>query len=149
GRYNSAMGVSQEPGEWPTPPGAVELLQVVQDREVCPYLKDRAARTEVRFMASLGGPAWDDFLAAGFRRFGWAFFRPVCRSCSQCTPLRVPVDRFRPSRSQRRVLRRNRDVEVEIGEPLLDEERLALHHAFHAERSARVGWEAESIGPEE
>src|SRR5262245_37852380 len=101
----------------PSPPGARELLRVVQPKEVCAYLKDRPARTEIRLMASLDGGAWGELLAAGFRRFGPAVFRPVCDSCSACVPIRVPVERFRPSASQRRVLRRNRDVEVEVGEP--------------------------------
>lgn len=79
-------------------------------------------------------------LELGFRRFGQTYFRPVCPSCHECRPLRVLVERFRPTKSQRRVLRRNADVEVEVGSPALDDERLALFDRFHAERSQKRGW---------
>lgn len=47
----------------------------------------------------------DKLLESGWRKFGHSFFRPLCPDCRECVPLRVPVARFSPSRSQRRVLR--------------------------------------------
>ncbi len=46
-------------------------------------------------------------LLRGWRHFGRALFRPRCRGCSACTPIRVDVARFRPDRSQRRAWNRN------------------------------------------
>ena len=40
------------------------------------------------------------------------FFRPVCPGCRQCIPIRVRVEDFSPSSSQRRVLKKNRDTSV-------------------------------------
>jgi arginine-tRNA-protein transferase len=47
------------------------------------------------------------------------------------------------------VIRKNLDVEVEVGPPRVDGERLDLHRGFHRERSARVGWEPQEITEEE
>ncbi|GAA5215150.1 arginyltransferase [Corallincola platygyrae] len=51
----------------------------------------------------------DDFkyrhlLAHGFRRCGDSLYAPHCPECKACVPIRIPVQDFKPSRSQRRVL---------------------------------------------
>lgn len=97
----------------------------------------------------MDAPEYAALLEAGFRRFGRLIFHPACEACRLCIPIRVPLDRFRPSKSQRRVLRRNRDTVLEVGEPAVDAERLEVYHAFHRERADTVGWAAQSISVEE
>lgn len=48
----------------------------------------------------------------GFRRSGNYLYRPHCRTCAACIPVRIPVQRFRLSRKQKRVLKANRDLQV-------------------------------------
>lgn len=72
----------------------------------------------------------------GWRRFGYMLFRPVCATCKACQPIRVPVERFKPNRIQRRVMKANADVRVEIGDPQIDADRVGLyvrHHEYRAE----------------
>lgn len=64
--------------------------------------------------------------AEGWRHFGALFFRyrsarPGGRPCT-VVPLRVAVERFAPSRSQRRIIARNRDAQVGIGETVINDE---------------------------
>jgi arginine-tRNA-protein transferase len=80
----------------------------------CPYL---AGRMEQRLAANIDGySAQHDALAqAGFRRVENWLYRPICSNCSACLPLRVHAGdgkrgEFKISRSQRRVLARNRDL---------------------------------------
>lgn len=68
----------------------------------------------------------DAWWADGWRHFGPLFFRyrsarPGGRGCT-VVPLRVAVERFAPSRSQRRIIARNRDARVEIGETAVNGE---------------------------
>src|SRR5262245_16737779 len=126
-----------------------ELARLITDPEPCPYLHDRPSRTDLRLVGGIGAEEYGRHLREGYRRFGMMLFRPACESCRACVPIRVPVERFRPTKSQRRVLRRNRDVRVEIGQPAVDAERLDLYAAFHDERSARVGWKRQEISEEE
>jgi len=60
----------------------------------------------------------DRLWAAGWRHFGTAFFRynlsPDMDGVRTITPLRVDLEKFTPSRSQRRVLRRNEDLRCEF-----------------------------------
>lgn len=91
--------------------------------EPCPYLPDRLKQFECFMAVSVSGAELAGLLAAGWRKFGPYFFRPACPDCRQCTPVRIPLKSFAPSRSQRRVLRRNRDLDVRFG-PLRFRERI-------------------------
>ena len=118
-----------------------ESVRVFVTRESpCGYLPGRSSRMAFRIVEEGDALDEDRVLEAGWRRFGWFLFRPVCRGCARCVPLRVPVRSFRPSRSQRRVLRRNQDVSLEVGEPVFDGERLELYERFHEFRRRTRGW---------
>lgn len=78
----------------------------------------------------------DALLAQGWRHFGPYFFRYSQQhspTLQDIRPLRVDLDRFQPSKSQRRVLRRNADVRPHWGPVRLTEEHRTLF-AAHAGR---------------
>ncbi len=66
----------------------------------------------------------------GFRHFGTYFFRYDTRCYNnktvQVLPLRINLKRFRPSASQKRILRRNRDLQVVFRNAFIDEEKIRL-----------------------
>lgn len=74
--------------------------------------------------------AYRQLMDLGFRRSGGWVYRPACEGCRECKPLRVPVHDFRPSPSQRRVLRRNRDVLVRAGSRRSSDEKWRLFVAY-------------------
>src|SRR5262249_50511535 len=77
----------------------------------------------------------------GWRRFGAMLFRPHCRGCSACRPLRVDVARFRPDRSQRRARQANEgEVELRIGRPSVTRAKLNLYDRYHAFQADAKGW---------
>ncbi len=77
----------------------------------CPYLPGRTERKVFAHLDSMGGPGTvDSMTRAGFRRSQNVIYRPACEGCDSCLSARVPVEGFRPSRAQRRTLRRNRDL---------------------------------------
>jgi len=100
----------------------------------CPYLADRTAATEGFAIDALPPEFYRAFMDRGFRRSGTAVYRPVCPSCRECQPIRVPVKTFKPTRSMRRVLRRNADVRVAPGPPTPTEEKYRLYAAYLAGR---------------
>ena len=53
---------------------------------------------------------YSSLIARGFRRSGDMVYRPDCQHCSACKPVRIPVARFLPNRSQLRTLRLNADL---------------------------------------
>lgn len=84
----------------------------------CSYLEGRSAISvfadpEARLSMTL----YNQLALFGFRRSGNDLYVPACPGCSECVPVRVPLERFRPSRSQRRVLERNRDISWDLVAP--------------------------------
>lgn len=77
----------------------------------CPYLPGRMER---KVFANLpfsdGADVNDQLTASGFRRSQNIAYRPACETCDACVSVRVPVQRFVFSRSQRKVLNRNADL---------------------------------------
>ena len=64
----------------------------------------------------MGGRDADDqhdaLSRAGFRRSHGIAYAPSCPNCNACQALRVDVGGFQPSRTQRRIWRRNQDLSV-------------------------------------
>lgn len=74
--------------------------------EPCPYLPERNERKLLTPLYGLHAPAlFDDLVVRGFRRSHSVAYRPACRACDACVPVRVRVEDFVPSRNLRRVLK--------------------------------------------
>lgn len=118
------------------------LLDVIQEEpRQCSYLADRLATLEHRIMVDVTPAELERLLEHGWRRFGVDYFRPACAGCSDCIPTRVPTASFVPSKSQRRARKACASLEVQLGPPRFDDERLALYHRWHRYREGRRGWE--------
>jgi leucyl-tRNA---protein transferase len=93
------------------------------------------ADDDQNFMCLEASPAeMDRFWAEGWRHFGILFFRYRTavhgRKRFSVLPLRVDLERFRPRRSQKRVLAKNSDARIWLRPTFVDEEkeRLFLKH---------------------
>lgn len=53
-------------------------------------------------------------MVAGFRRSGNQVYRPHCLSCSACQSIRVMVNKFVPSKSQKRIKQINSDLIIQV-----------------------------------
>ena len=116
----------------------------------CGYLADQAWRLEYRIATELGAGEYAELLLRGWRHFGRALFRPRCRGCSACTPIRVDVARFRPDRSQRRAWKLNHgDLELALAQPTAGARQLDLYRRYHAHQEATKQWpdrQGETLG---
>lgn len=88
----------------------------------CGYLPQRSARSLfVDPDYVLNPPRYESLLDQGFRRGGNHVYRPRCESCRACVPARIRVQDFEPNRTQRRCLRRNKDLNLHIRNTTTDE----------------------------
>ena len=109
--------------------------------ERCPYLPDMQAQLRYELAPQLTAAGYMTRLQSGWRRFGAVVFRNECPSCRMCQSLRVCVDSFHPSASQRRVLKRNAaEVTVTVREPRSTPEKAALFRRFHRHGEDVKGW---------
>lgn len=104
----------------------------------CPYLEGLTFESETIIIREIDAEGLNFLLSIGFRHFGEHFFRPLCQECHQCIPIRVPVEAFSFNRNFRRVLRKNRYLQVEIGELEPTEEKFELYN-IHSERFEQNG----------
>ncbi|WP_119458843.1 arginyltransferase [Rhodospirillaceae bacterium SYSU D60014] len=81
----------------------------------CAYLPGRLER---KIVTELTGPTavetYEILSRAGFRRSHSIAYRPACSGCSACVPVRVVAQAFKPSRSLRRIARRNADLTAQV-----------------------------------
>ena len=117
------------------------LAAFVEPPRACSYLPDRTASLEYRVLAGVGAAELEQMLVRGWRRQGPVYFRPACGACGECVSIRVPVDRFRPTESQKRARRRCARFRVVLDRPKVDVERLALYAAWHAARERDRLWD--------
>ena len=91
---------------------------MLQDKDIspqapCPYIDGNACQYEYFFAYNLSAGELDTLLSQGWRKFGFYYFRPSC-TCSECIPLRIPVQNFALSKSQRRIMKKNSDIQFRI-----------------------------------
>ncbi len=84
----------------------------IGELSLCPYLPDRKKQIKYFLASKLDESEVSFLLAKGWRKFGIYFFQPSCPDCRECIPLRVLTSKFKPSKSQRRNLKKNTDIEV-------------------------------------
>lgn len=96
----------------------------------CPYGMPYIACFYQAMFGPLTDRAMELFLAAGYRRNGNCLYNMRCRECTACVPIRLKPEQFVPSRSQRRVAKKNSDLEVSVNRVTMDPEHIELCGRF-------------------
>jgi len=106
----------------------------------CPYLPDREERKVFTILQGPSAERANDVLThRGFRRSQNIIYRPACEGCSACVAVRAPAARFKPSRSQRRILNRNADLIRRVCKPEATEEQFSLLREYLDQRHGQGG----------
>jgi len=106
----------------------------------CAYLPDRKTRMYYRYIPNATRTLASELIRRGWRRFGHSYFHPICSGCSECKNIRIDVRNFKPSRSQKRAIKKNRDTHIYIQKPSLTYEHVELYNTFHKFKEQKSGW---------
>ncbi len=128
GRFAAGRSQPDAPAFYLTPPTP------------CPYLPGRMER---KIFTELSGPAASETAEMlgrlGFRRSQSVAYRPACERCSACVAVRIPVAAFRPSASQRRLLRAHAGLVARERAPWSTPEQYGLLREYLALRHPQGG----------
>ena len=101
----------------------------------CGYLDDKKAQS---LFVHPGYPVTSSIYAQlieqGFRRSGDEVYAPHCPHCSSCISVRLPVKKFKPSRSQRRCLNKNTATQVIVKPAVFEQAHYDMYLRYQAVR---------------
>lgn len=106
----------------------------------CPYLEGRMERK--LFTALQGDQAQrlnDSLSKQGFRRSQNVLYRPSCAECSACLSARIRVADFKPSRTQRKILKNAAHLRRNATSPWATEDQFSLFRRYLDARHADGG----------
>ena len=103
----------------------------VTPRHKCSYLpREDAATLFADPRTQINRGTYSMLSELGFRRSGNYLYRPHCKVCSGCVPVRIPVELYKPSRRHKRVLRKNDDLEIKAVSAAFSEEHYHLYSQY-------------------
>ena len=114
----------------------------------CGYYDDRISRNLVPDPnVPLNAPIYNRLIQHGFRRSGAHTYRPHCNNCQACIACRIPVNEAIISRSQKRCLKANRDINLTVAKAEYTDETFLLYQRYL--NSRHVGGSMENPGKED
>jgi Putative arginyl-tRNA:protein arginylyltransferase len=114
--------------------------KIITEPSQCGYLPDRDWRFEYEYVSELNSEEYLERINKGWRKYGYALFKPACVGCMQCEAIRIVVNEFRPNRSQIRVMKANTDVVIRVGQAEVDRDKFLLYMEHHWDHHEIKGW---------
>jgi len=107
----------------------------------CVYLSNERMKMEYKYIKSSSQNFNSDLVKRGWRRFGDYYSRPKCDNCNKCISLRIDVENFQFSSSQRKILTKNADTKMIIRKPSVSLEHLKLYDIYHKHMKNKKDWD--------
>jgi leucyl-tRNA---protein transferase len=97
----------------------------------CPYLGGKEERKVFTHLVGERAPELNNILThGGFRRSQSIAYRPACEGCRSCVSVRVVAREFQPTRSMRRIGKRNVDMVSDMRAAVPTSEQYSVFRAY-------------------
>lgn len=112
----------------------------------CPYLDNRTERKLFTGLSANNGKVLNDTLTyQGFRRSQNVLYRPACINCSACISARIRISDFKLTKSQKRILNKNKHLSRYYHSALATDEQYELFNKYLNARHSEGGMSEMSI----
>lgn len=122
-------------------------IDFVEENRQCAYIDNHSSDIRYKFLERCTIAEYEELLERGWRRFGRLHFTPVCKGCEKCVSMRILIDEFKLSKSNKRNLAKNKNTKLVIKRPSVTMEHLVLYDKYHQKMSEKKGWPYSQIDP--
>ncbi len=126
----------------------MNLLKEFSINDKCSYLADKDTNTHYKIIENASSLDTSELIERGYRRFGKMYFRPICEGCDECQSIKVDVDEFEFSKSQRRVIKKASFIKSYVQTPTLTQAHLDLFEKYHLHMKGKRDWKYQETTPE-
>ncbi len=118
----------------------MNLLKEFSLNDKCSYIKDREQTTHYKVIENCSAQNCQDLIERGFRRFGKMYFRPICGDCQECQSIKIDVENFVFSKSQKRIIKKAAHLKSYVQPPTLSQAHLDLFEKYHLHMKDKKEW---------
>ncbi len=115
----------------------------------CAYLPGKSVRMAYKYISRSNSDFNTAVIQRGWRRFGNYYFYPICNGCNECKSLRIDTESFKPSKSQRKAIKRNKNTHIVVQRPKVTTKHIDLYNKYHRWKAKKDNWRTKSISPED
>jgi len=115
----------------------------------CAYIPNKKTRMHYSYMENATKEYGTKLVQRGWRRFGNYFFYPICNGCTECKSLRIDVQKYKYSKSKRRVIKKNNDTKIILQKPTISPSHISLYNKYHQWKTQKDGWKHTNITQKE
>lgn len=122
-------------------------IEFVEEQRDCSYFDDEISDIRYRYMYDCSVEQYQAMLERGWRRFGKMHFVPECKWCTKCISMRIDVKNYEFTKSEKRVINKNKDTKLYLRTPSMTLEHLNLYDKYHSVMNAKKNWPFTPIEP--
>ncbi len=126
----------------------MNLLKEFLLDDKCSYLKDANQTMHYKVIDGCDEEKCQDLIERGYRRFGKMYFRPICATCDECKSIKIDVNNFEFSKSNRRLIKKASFIKSYIQAPTMTQAHLTLFEKYHLHMKEKKGWEYTKTNPQ-
>ncbi len=115
-------------------------IEFIEKNKECSYFSNEISDIRYKYMEYCDKNDYQNMLEHGWRRFGKMNFVPECKECTKCISLRINVNDYKFSSSEKRVISKNKDINIYIQEPTISKDHLLLYNKYHLIMSKKKNW---------